>query len=65
MVLTPLEEKIVALVTEGLMNHEIGDRLGISEHVTKNYLKAIFDKVGCSNRVELALWWMKRREDEK
>lgn len=37
-------------------NPQIGDSIGVSEHVVKNYLRAIYDKLGFSNRVELALW---------
>ena len=54
--LTPRQWQVVDLVTEGLRNKEIGARLGISEHVTKNYLRVIFDVTGMSTRLELALW---------
>ena len=38
--------------------------IGTSEHVIKNYLKGIFDKLGLWNRVELALWYESRRSPE-
>lgn len=53
---TPKEQAVISLVAEGLKNKEIGARLGITEHVVKNYLRIIYDKLGFDNRVELSLW---------
>jgi len=53
--LTEREFQVVILVSLGYKNCEIGRHLGTTEHVIKNYLRSIFDKVGCWNRVELAL----------
>lgn len=50
------EKKIVALLMEGLKNRAIAERLGIGEQAVKNKLQSIFDKTGCSTRVELALY---------
>jgi len=57
--------RVVELVAEGLKNHEIGRKLGIGVHVVRNYFVRIYDKVGVSNRVELALWFEARVHDEK
>ncbi len=54
--LTPREESVVRLVLQGMVNREIADALHLSEHTIKNYLFRIFDKLGVSNRVELALY---------
>jgi DNA-binding NarL/FixJ family response regulator len=54
--LTPREESVVKLVVQGIVNREIADELRLSEHTVKNYLFRIFDKLGVSNRVELALY---------
>jgi DNA-binding NarL/FixJ family response regulator len=54
--LTPREESVVRLVVQGLVNREIANELHLSEHTIKNYLFRIFDKLGVSNRVELALY---------
>jgi len=54
--LTPREQSVVRLVVQGLVNREIADALHLSEHTIKNYLFRIFDKLGVSNRVELALY---------
>ena len=53
--LTERQFQTAALISEGLNNKEIGRRLGTSEHVVKNYLRAIYDKAGCWSRLELAL----------
>jgi DNA-binding NarL/FixJ family response regulator len=54
--LTPREESVVRLVVQGMVNREIAESLHLSEHTIKNYLFRIFDKLGVSNRVELALY---------
>lgn len=54
--LTPREQEIVALVTQGFRNKEIAEKLSISEQTVKNHLHNIFDKVGVSDRLELALY---------
>jgi two-component system, NarL family, nitrate/nitrite response regulator NarL len=54
--LTPRQLEVVANVVEGLSNKEIASRLSISKETVKHHLSEIFDKVGVSNRVELALF---------
>jgi DNA-binding NarL/FixJ family response regulator len=54
--LTTREEEIVHLVEDGLTNRQIAVRLGLSEHTVRNNLFRIFDKLGVSTRVELALY---------
>jgi DNA-binding NarL/FixJ family response regulator len=58
--LTRREESVVRLVVQGLANREIAEHLRLSEHTIKNYLFRIFDKLGVSNRVELALYAVAR-----
>lgn len=50
------EKEIITLLMEGLKNRSIAERMGIREQVVKNRLQSIFDKTGCSTRVELALY---------
>ena len=58
------ENRIIELVAEGLKNREVADALGTTEHVVKNYLRVIYDKLGLWNRVELALWYEARRHEQ-
>jgi DNA-binding NarL/FixJ family response regulator len=44
-----------------LKNSEVANEIGTTEHVVKNYLRVIYDKLGLWNRVELALWYESRR----
>ncbi len=53
--LTPRQFTVAVLVASGLKNSEIAGRLGTTEYMVKNYLKEIYDRSGCWNRVELAL----------
>jgi DNA-binding NarL/FixJ family response regulator len=54
--LTPREEQVVALVSEGLSNRQVARELVLSEHTVKKYLFHVFDKLGISTRVELVLY---------
>jgi DNA-binding NarL/FixJ family response regulator len=54
--LTPRQLMIVASVIGGLSNREISQALSISEDTVKHHLTAIFDKLGVSSRLELALF---------
>jgi DNA-binding NarL/FixJ family response regulator len=60
-VATERELIIIQRVAEGCKNREIAAALGLTEHVVKNYLRLIYDKLGLWNRVELALWYEARR----
>ena len=62
--LTKREEGVVHLVAEGMTNRDISQELKLSEHTVRNYLFRIFNKVGSSNRLELALYALDRREGE-
>jgi predicted ATPase/DNA-binding CsgD family transcriptional regulator len=52
--LSPTEEKVAALVAEGLTNAQVGERLFISRHTVDTHLRHIFAKLGIANRAELA-----------
>jgi len=58
--LSKREEEITRLVAEGFSNRQISERLGLSEHTIKNYLFRVFEKVGVSTRVGLALYALKQ-----
>src|SRR5213075_1225821 len=50
------EREIVALVAQGFKNKEMAEKMFISEQTVKNHLHNIFDKLGVSDRLELALY---------
>jgi DNA-binding NarL/FixJ family response regulator len=56
MLLTRRELQIIAAIVEGASNKDIGQQFGLSEQTVKNHLSHIFDKIGVSNRLELALY---------
>jgi len=60
-VTSPREHQVIELVAQGLKNCEVAEIIGTTEHVVKNYLRIIFDKLGVWNRLELALWYEARR----
>jgi DNA-binding NarL/FixJ family response regulator len=62
--LTKREQGVVHLVAEGLTNRDISQQLNLSEHTIRNYLFRIFNKVGTSNRLELALYALNQRADD-
>ena len=59
------EKEIVQLVAQGFRNKEIGVRLFISEQTVKNHLHNILDKLGVSDRLELALYAIHHRLVDK
>jgi DNA-binding NarL/FixJ family response regulator len=60
--LTEREQEMVNCVAEGLTNRQISQQMGITEHTVRNYLFRIFNKLGTSNRLELALYVLKDKE---
>src|SRR6266446_4500751 len=54
--LSQREREIVALVSQGFKNKEMAQKMFISEQTVKNHLHNIFDKLGVSDRLELALY---------
>lgn len=64
--LTPRERQIVVTVVGGFSNKDIAERFTISEQTVKHHLTNIFDKLGVSNRLELALFALNHHlaEDE-
>jgi DNA-binding NarL/FixJ family response regulator len=54
--LTPRELEIVSAVVAGYANKEIAQHFKISEDTVKHHLSNIFDKIGVSTRLELALF---------
>jgi two-component system nitrate/nitrite response regulator NarL len=61
-ILSKREQDVVRCVAEGMSNREIASRLKLTEHTVKNYLFRIFDKLGVSSRVEVALYVFRLRK---
>lgn len=60
--LTPREAEVVQLLAEGMSTKEISFKLQVTEHTIRNYLSNVYDKLGVSSRVELALYAVTREE---
>jgi two-component system, NarL family, nitrate/nitrite response regulator NarL len=54
--LTPRELSIIGKIVGGYSNREIAKELAVSERTIKHHLTHIFDKVGSSSRLELAIF---------
>ena len=59
--LTPREVEIVSAVVGGQNNRDIAAHYNISQQTVKHHLTSIFDKLGVSSRLELALFALKNR----
>jgi two-component system nitrate/nitrite response regulator NarL len=58
--LTPREAEVVQHLAEGMSTRELSQKVGVTEHTIRNYLCNIYDKLGVSTRVELALYAITR-----
>ncbi|MGH9448988.1 MAG: LuxR C-terminal-related transcriptional regulator [Terriglobia bacterium] len=61
--LTQREKTIISLLVQGWRNREIAGHLVIKEQTVKNHLRAVYDKVGVSDRLELVLYVIHQRVD--
>lgn len=53
--LSPQEQRVLALIAEGCTNKEVAAKLGLSEKTVKNYLSTVFEKLHVSRRAEAAV----------
>lgn len=63
--LTKREHSLVDLVAQGLTNRDISRELRLSEHTVRNYLFRIFNKLGTSNRLELAIYAINNKDVQR
>ena len=59
--LTRREQQVVAAIVSGLSNRDIARRFAVTEDTIKHHLSSVFDKVGVSNRLELALFALEQK----
>ena len=50
------ERRILELIGEGLTNRQIGDRMFLAEKTVKNYVSALFAKLGMERRTQAAAY---------
>lgn len=54
---TEVEVRTIELIAAGLRNRDIAGQMNTTEHVIKNYVRAIFDQAGVDSRTQLVVWW--------
>ncbi|MFE1644277.1 response regulator [Microbacterium sp. P01] len=55
------ENQVLDLITGGLTNREIGERLGLAEKTVKNYVSALLAKLGMERRTQAAVYGFERK----
>jgi pimeloyl-ACP methyl ester carboxylesterase len=60
--LTPRQREVAALVSAGLTNREIADRLGIDERSAEGHVERIRLRLGFRSRAQIAAWYAAREE---
>ncbi len=58
--LSPQEQRILTLLADGHTNKEIASAMGLGDGTVRNYLTAIFTKLGVENRTEAVALWLRR-----
>jgi DNA-binding NarL/FixJ family response regulator len=61
--LTEQEKRILELIGEGLTNRQIGERMFLAEKTVKNYVSALFAKLGMERRTQAAVFSTKVQQD--
>lgn len=59
--LTIRERQVLDLITEGLTNRQIGERLGLAEKTVKNYVSGLLAKLGMERRTQAAVYGLEHR----
>ena len=54
--LTPREAEVLALITQGLTNQQIADRIYVSINSVKSYIRTAYRKIGVERRAQAVLW---------
>ena len=61
--LSSREQEVLDLVSQGLTNKEVAERLFISENTVKFHMKNILDKLHLRNRSQVIAWAVRRGQD--
>lgn len=59
------ERQVLALITDGLTNRDIGAHLGLAEKTVKNYVSALLAKLGMERRTQAAVYGAEHRHDPR
>jgi DNA-binding NarL/FixJ family response regulator len=62
--LSPQERRILELIGEGLTNRQIGERMYLAEKTVKNYVSALFAKLGLERRTQAAAFAVRTFGDQ-
>jgi two-component system response regulator DevR len=60
--LTVREREVLALIADGLSNRQIAEHLSLAEKTVKNYVSAVFVKLGMERRTQAAVYGAQVRE---
>lgn len=56
------ERQVLRLITEGLTNRQIGERLGLAEKTVKNYVSSLLSKLGLASRTQAAIFQLEHQD---
>ena len=62
---TAADARVLEQLSEGLPNREIARTLGRMLPTIKNRVRRLFIKTGCRNRIELAVFYIKHKHDQR
>jgi predicted ATPase/DNA-binding CsgD family transcriptional regulator len=61
--LTRREREVAELIAQGLSNHQIANRLVISQRTAESHVENILRKLGFGSRAQVATWYTRQRDD--
>jgi two-component system response regulator DevR len=63
--LSPREQRVLTLITEGLTNRQIGSELSLTEKTVKNYVSGVLTKLGLPTRTQAAILSLKAQDTDQ
>lgn len=63
--LTPREHEILMLITEGMTNRQIGERLFLAEKTVKHYVSGLLTKLGMQRRTQIAAYGSRLQQSSR